>query len=77
MRAVRKTVPAEEKITQNQTRVASIALIMAMLGTAFGAHATLRAADSWATLALAFLFGGVALLMAMPVRRAGRPSARS
>ena len=74
MRAVRReaaTAPREGSVTGNQIKLASLALIFAMMSTALGALAALRSAGAWPAMALACVFAGVAIFLALPVRRLG------
>jgi serine/threonine protein kinase len=72
MRAVRKEVtaaPPERSATGNQARLASLALIFALISTALGAFAAMRNAVAWPVMTLAFVFAGATIIMALPVRR--------
>ncbi len=74
MRAVRKdatAAPPEDSATGNQAKLGSLAVIFALMSTAFGAFATLRSAGAWPAMAAAFLFAGMAIFMALPARRVG------
>jgi hypothetical protein len=72
LRAVRRDVvsaPQESSATTNEIQVASIAVIFALVGTALGALAAMRNGGAWPAMALSFLFAGLAIFMALPVRR--------
>ena len=74
VRAVRREVssaPPESSATGNDTRVASIAIIFALIATALGALAAIRNAGAWPAMALSLLFAGMSIIMALPVRRLG------
>jgi tRNA A-37 threonylcarbamoyl transferase component Bud32 len=74
MRAVRReaaAAPREGSVAGNQIKLASLALTFALLSVALGALAAMRSAGVWPAMALAFVFAGVAIFMALPVRRLG------
>jgi predicted Ser/Thr protein kinase len=74
MRAVRKdaaVAPPESSATGNQIKLASLALIFALMSSALGGMAALRPAGAPLPMALALLFASLAVLMAVPVRRLG------
>jgi hypothetical protein len=74
MRAVRRgvaTAPPESSATGNEIKVASIAIILALIATALGALAAIRNAGAWPAMTLSLLFAGMSILMALPVRRLG------
>jgi predicted Ser/Thr protein kinase len=74
MRAVRREVvsaPQESSATGHEIQTSSIAVIFALISTVLGALAALRSAGAWPAMALSLLFAGLAIFMALPVRRLG------
>ena len=74
LRAVRKdatAAPREASATDNQTKLASLAVLFALMSAAFGAFAAVRSAVPSSAMAAAFFFAGVAIFMALPARRTG------
>lgn len=72
MRAVRRGVVSarpESSATSNEIQVASIAIILALIATVLGALAAIRSGGAWPAMALSLLFAGLAIFMALPVRR--------
>jgi hypothetical protein len=63
--------PPPEAPGKFKTTLASIALIFALISGVLGALAALKASDSWPGLSFSLLFGGLAILMALPLRRLG------
>jgi len=78
MRAVRSPLPAstgaashDGSESKNDSTLASIAIIFALMSSALGALGALRASAPWFAMALTFLFAGLAIFMALPVRKLG------
>ncbi len=74
LRVVRREVassPPESSATGNEIQVASISIILALIAAALGALAAIRIAGAWPAMALSLLFAGMAIIMALPVRRLG------
>jgi predicted Ser/Thr protein kinase len=72
-RAVRREIRREPETgaTANEIKVASIAMVLAMIATGLGALAAVRTAGAWPAMTISMLFAGISILMALPVHRLG------
>ncbi|MDB6030463.1 MAG: hypothetical protein JWM16_801 [Verrucomicrobiales bacterium] len=74
LRAVRGEVSSatpETRAPSNEIKAASIAIIFALIAASLGALSAFRNAAAWPAMALSCLFAGLAIFMALPVRRLG------